>query len=131
MPNEPAGGESGSASLSPSASPSPAPSGPSASPSPSAVIYSASLSVSPSVSPSEPEIIPPVKPVFYRNPTVVFNNAINRDINLYNSDNIIPSWNTSGRPKNIKPGIIGFNFQTESLEVWNGFVWLVLPMKKI
>jgi hypothetical protein len=43
----------------------------------------------------------------------------------------IPSWNTLGRPKKPKIGICGFNFQTKSLELWNGSQWLKLPMKKI
>jgi hypothetical protein len=43
----------------------------------------------------------------------------------------MPSWNTTGRPKNPKLGIIGFNFETENLEIWNGISWVTLPMKKI
>jgi hypothetical protein len=44
---------------------------------------------------------------------------------------MIPSWNTAGRPKGPKVGIIGFNFETESLEIWNGMSWQLLPMKRI
>ncbi|QQG47682.1 MAG: hypothetical protein HY044_01170 [Candidatus Woesebacteria bacterium] len=44
---------------------------------------------------------------------------------------VIPSWNIAGRPKNVKKGTFGFNFQTNHLEYWNGSAWLKLPMKKI
>ena len=43
----------------------------------------------------------------------------------------IPSWNTSGRPKNPKVGTLGFNMETDNLEFWNGSLWLKLPMEKI
>jgi hypothetical protein len=42
-----------------------------------------------------------------------------------------PSWNISGRPAKAKPGMLGFNLQTGSLEYWNGSSWLILPMTKL
>jgi len=43
----------------------------------------------------------------------------------------IPSWNISGRPKKPKRGTIGFNIRTHNLEYWSGTEWFKLPMKKI
>lgn len=42
----------------------------------------------------------------------------------------IASWNTAGRPKKARRGTFGFNFQTSSLEYWDGTVWLVAPMSE-
>jgi hypothetical protein len=41
---------------------------------------------------------------------------------------IIASWNTAGRPKNAKVGTLGFNFQTKSLEYWDGSDWYAANM---
>jgi hypothetical protein len=102
------------------------------------VIHSASRSVSPSKSPSRSPSIsasvspsPPPIPIFYRDSPIIFNNVANRETNIKNNQKTIPSWNTLGRPKNIKPGTIGYNFETDNLEVWDGNVWLTLSMKKI
>lgn len=35
----------------------------------------------------------------------------------------IASWDTDSRPKKPKPGIFGFNYQTNSLEYWDGTSW--------
>lgn len=35
----------------------------------------------------------------------------------------IPTWNTAGRPKNVKAGTIGFNIETRCLEFWDGDIW--------
>ncbi|OGM56477.1 hypothetical protein A3E46_01595 [Candidatus Woesebacteria bacterium RIFCSPHIGHO2_12_FULL_46_16] len=43
----------------------------------------------------------------------------------------IPTWNTPGRPKKPKKGTFGFNSQTNSLEFWNGSVWLILRMIRL
>jgi hypothetical protein len=43
----------------------------------------------------------------------------------------LSSWNTRGRPKKAKGGTIGFNWQTESLEYFNGTYWLSSKMQKI
>jgi len=43
----------------------------------------------------------------------------------------IPSWNILGRPKTGEPGTVGFNFETSSLEYWDGSQWLKFPMSKI
>jgi len=43
----------------------------------------------------------------------------------------IPTWNTAGRPQNARKGTIGFNFQTNNLEFWNGTAWLTLRMEKV
>ena len=120
-----------SVSASPSASPSPstAPSGPSASPSPSAGI---SVSASPSASPSAAFIAPPVQPILFKNhPIIAREVAIGEGISRPISRHRIPSWNIPGRPKKAKIGTIGFNFQTNYLEYWNGSRWLKLRMKRI
>jgi len=44
---------------------------------------------------------------------------------------IIPAWNTAGRPKDADSGTIGFNLNTSNLDYWDGSRWLKLPMKKI
>ena len=36
----------------------------------------------------------------------------------------ISTGNTPGRPKKPMKGTFGFNSQTNSLELWNGFFWL-------
>ncbi len=36
----------------------------------------------------------------------------------------ISYWDEQQRPKNPKPGTIGFNTNTRSLEYWNGTDWL-------
>ncbi len=38
------------------------------------------------------------------------------------------SWDTKGRPKKPKPGTFGFNFQTNSLEYWDGSSWYAAQM---
>lgn len=42
----------------------------------------------------------------------------------------IAYWDTAGRPKNPRLGTFGFNFQTNSLEYWNGTVWLTAVMSE-
>jgi hypothetical protein len=69
-------------------------------------------------------------PEFYRNHQIIKGISSN---NVYpgNKRATIPSWNVPGRPNNPKIGTIGYNFQTNKLEVWNGNIWFKLPMKKI
>lgn len=38
-------------------------------------------------------------------------------------------WDTKNRPKNAKPGTLGFNFQTNSLEYWSGDNWFTAAMR--
>lgn len=38
------------------------------------------------------------------------------------------SWDDQQRPKNPKPGTIGFNTNTNSLEYWNGTDWLSVQL---
>lgn len=40
----------------------------------------------------------------------------------------ISSWDDQKRPKNPKPGTIGFNISTNSLEYWTGVDWLAAPL---
>lgn len=40
----------------------------------------------------------------------------------------ITSWDNAGRPKQAKTGTIGFNFQTNNLEYWDGTVWFAAQM---
>ena len=42
----------------------------------------------------------------------------------------ISSWNTAGRPKKARTGAIGFNFQTNNLEYWDGTDWFAAPMSE-
>ncbi len=42
----------------------------------------------------------------------------------------IDSWNTPGRPKHVRRGTFGFNFQTNSLEYFNGSYWLAASMSE-
>jgi hypothetical protein len=85
------------------------------------------------VSPSPAVVVPPViqEPVFYKNPQIVSRRITRRRLSIGIGEKRIPSWNTSGRPRKPKPGLFGFNIQTESLEYWDGSKWLVLPMKKL
>jgi len=41
----------------------------------------------------------------------------------------ISTWNTPGRPKKPMKGAFGFNSQTNSLEFWNGAVWLTAQLR--
>ena len=40
----------------------------------------------------------------------------------------IASWETPGRPKKTKRGTFGFNFQTNSLEYYDGSSWFEASM---
>ena len=40
----------------------------------------------------------------------------------------IDSWDIESRPKNARPGTFGFNFQTNSLEYWDGVDWFAAVM---
>ena len=42
----------------------------------------------------------------------------------------IASWDTASRPKYAKPGTLGFNTQTNSLEYWDGTDWLTAPLSE-
>ncbi len=42
----------------------------------------------------------------------------------------ISSWDTAGRPKKAKRGTIGFNYQTNNLEYWNGSEWFEAAMSE-
>jgi hypothetical protein len=42
----------------------------------------------------------------------------------------ITSWNNATRPKKPKPGTIGFNIQTNSLEYWDGTSWYSAVMSE-
>ena len=89
------------------------------------------MSVSPSPSPSIVYEAPP-EPSMYNDQRIVQGTIDRKDVTGILAKNIkIPSWNTPGRPKKSKPGTVGFNLQTNSLEFWNGSFWLKLPMKKI
>jgi hypothetical protein len=70
------------------------------------------------------------KPEFQKNHQVIKSTSSN---NIYpgTGRNTIPSWNVFGRPKKAKIGTIGYNTQTNCLEIWNGSTWFKLPMKKI
>jgi hypothetical protein len=35
----------------------------------------------------------------------------------------ITTWDTKGRPKSPRRGTFGFNFETNSLEYWDGIQW--------
>jgi hypothetical protein len=75
---------------------------------------------------------PPPEPVFLRNPTI-FTKEVSAVQGITGPllQERIPSWNSSGRPKKVRPGTFGFNFQTRHLEYWNGKRWQKLAMKKI
>ena len=77
----------------------------------------------------DPFIIP--EPEFHRNYQIVKGITTGNTIYPAASRNKIPSWNIFGRPLNPKSGLIGFNSQTNNLELWDGKLWLKLPMKKI
>ncbi len=75
-------------------------------------------------------------PKFQRNYQIVqgkgkVTKVANRNLTPVKARNVIPSWNVPGRPKNPKTGLIGFNFQTNKLEVWDGKRWQKLRMKKV
>jgi hypothetical protein len=40
----------------------------------------------------------------------------------------IAFWDNAGRPKKARKGTLGFNFQTKSLEYWDGNSWFSAPM---
>jgi hypothetical protein len=42
-----------------------------------------------------------------------------------------PTWNTAGRPDTPKAGTVGFNIQTNSVEIKTITGWYRLPMKRI
>ena len=42
----------------------------------------------------------------------------------------IASWKTAGRPKKAKKGTFGFNFQTNTLEYWDGTAWFEAQMSE-
>jgi hypothetical protein len=68
----------------------------------------------------------------YKNTTIIDNQfEMPKGIPMRKHQSRIPSWNNLGRPKKVKAGTFGFNFQTTTLEYWNGIKWLILPMKKI
>ena len=70
-------------------------------------------------------------PVFFRNSLIYGETIINKDQSVAGGPQKIPTWNTAGRPQNARKGTIGFKFQTNNLEFWNGTAWLTLRMKKI
>jgi hypothetical protein len=43
----------------------------------------------------------------------------------------MPTWDTLGRPANAKNGAFGFNFETNSLEVYDGNFWFSILMSQI
>ena len=55
---------------------------------------------------------------------------IGQDLSLMVGLPTIASWDTSGRPDKAKRGTIGFNFQTNSLEYWDGAVWFKAQMSE-
>jgi hypothetical protein len=71
-------------------------------------------------------------PEFFKNPTI-----INREVVAGPGAigvpirKTIPSWNTTGRPKDPKAGTYGFNHETLNLEFWDGAKWFILQMKKL
>lgn len=40
----------------------------------------------------------------------------------------ISTWDNKTRPKKLRPGILGFNSETNSLEYWDGTDWLTAQM---
>ena len=42
----------------------------------------------------------------------------------------LANWKTSARPKKAKPGTFGFNFETKSLEYWDGSNWFSATLSK-
>jgi hypothetical protein len=76
----------------------------------------------------DPFVLP--EPVLYRNQQIVNRKTI-KGFSPSGRLEKIPSWNVPGRPKNPKLGMIGFNLQTNNLEIWNGSDWIKLPMKKV
>jgi hypothetical protein len=70
------------------------------------------------------------EPIFHRNHHAIQNTNIN-NFSPSSKRKRIPSWNISGRPKKPIVGSIGFNIDTNNLEVWDGNVWFLLPMKKM
>lgn len=42
----------------------------------------------------------------------------------------IAFWDTRGRPKKPKRGMVGFNIKTNTLEYYNGSYWLGAAMMK-
>lgn len=42
----------------------------------------------------------------------------------------ITSWDSASRPAKAKPGTLGFNFQTNHLEYWDGTSWLAASMSE-
>ncbi|MDO8503821.1 MAG: hypothetical protein Q7S60_03960 [bacterium] len=43
----------------------------------------------------------------------------------------IATWDTSSRPAKPKVGTVGFNTQTNQLEIWNGSSWHGVPLTKV
>ena len=41
----------------------------------------------------------------------------------------IASWNSETRPKKPRSGTFGFNFETNSLEYWDGTSWFASAME--
>jgi len=81
--------------------------------------------------------VPHVVPIFIKNNQVVTRgpeaSLISVGLTSHSAQNLfrISEWNELGRPKRVKPGTIGFNIDTKSIEIWNGESWLVLQMKKL
>jgi len=101
----------------------------SASISPSA---SVSLSKSPSPSPIEELVIPETRrPILDRNLHILARNLAGLVSPPSRNYETIPTWNTLGRPQKPKTGNIGFNFQTNDFELWDGITWNILPTKII
>jgi hypothetical protein len=104
------------------------------------IVYSVSLSPSPSApavtaavtAAQIPTVLVGIKnePVFSRNQQL-FKHSLVSGFTSSTKENKIPTWNTLGRPKKAKIGVMGFNIETSSLEYWDGSIWLELNMKKI
>lgn len=42
----------------------------------------------------------------------------------------ITTWDSANRPKNPQKGTFGFNFQTNTLEYWDGNNWFTADMNE-
>ena len=63
-----------------------------------------------------------------KNPPLFIN--IGQDLSMRIGLPTITSWDTAGRPKKVGRGTFGFNFQTNSLEYWDGTFWFAAPMSE-
>lgn len=79
----------------------------------------------------EPEnpVAPVAKPVLLANSLFVLNKM--SENNETATQTRVPTWNSLGRPSKAKAGTLGFNFETQCLEFWDGENWIQLQMTQI